>query len=601
MNTNPPFVHRVERVDDIPVLLAILRDKLKVAEILDRHYRSGHRWQGELTFGEVACVWLCYIASEGDHRLCEVRPWAEQRLHTLSACLGKPVRGLDFQDDRLADMLDHLSLDEAPDEHLVWQDCEVELNQHTVRVYNLKTDLFRVDMTTANAYVEASAEMGYFQFGHSKDRDDLPQIKIALSTLDPLGLPMTVFAAPGNCADDPLYVPEIIKVQQAFGQGGKTYVMDCKGAALGIRAYLVSTDDYYLCPLPETIVSVDKRRALLQPVWQGSQPLVQVYRPSEDGHSQELVAEGFSFDVPLTAEIAGEPITWTERRWLVRSLAFAAAQHKQLDRRLHKAQEQLAQLNERKQGKKRLSASELAEAAEEIVKKQRVEGMLNFQVKTSTHTRKIRAYKDRPARVEKQREHRLEVSVDEEAIARAKREMGWRCYATNQLELNLAAVVWGYRGQNRLEDNWPRLKGKPCGLSPMYFQYENRVVGLVLLLSVVLRLLKVVEWTVRKELQESGQTLKGLYPGQPGRKTSRPSAEVLLRALGGINLSIVEAAGQRLTHVTPLTELQRNLLAMWGLPPDLYERLTAPALDSPPELHHLLTLHFAEPPPAMAN
>ena len=37
MNSEIPQVHRVERVDDIPVLLATL-NKLKVAEILDRHY-----------------------------------------------------------------------------------------------------------------------------------------------------------------------------------------------------------------------------------------------------------------------------------------------------------------------------------------------------------------------------------------------------------------------------------------------------------------------------------------------------------------------------------------------------------------------------------
>src|SRR5260370_1687350 len=294
------------------------------------------------------------MVSEANGRLCGVQPWAQQRLLALSACLGKPVRGLDFQDDRLADILDHLSLDENPDEQLVWQDCEVELNQHTVRVYNLKPDFFRIDTTTANAYVEVQSELGLFQFGHSKRRDYLPQIKIALSSLDPLGLPMTVFAVAGNCADDPLYVPEMIKLQQAFSQGGKTFVMDCKGAALGIRAYLVSTDDYYLVPLPETIVSPGQRQALLQPVWQGSQPLVRVYRTSEDGQSEELVAEGFSCDVPSTAKVDGEPVAWTERRWLVRSMAYAAGQHKQLDRRLQKAQEQLAHLDERKQGKKRL-------------------------------------------------------------------------------------------------------------------------------------------------------------------------------------------------------------------------------------------------------
>ena len=74
MDTNEAKVHRVERVDDLPVLLATLKE-MNVAEILDRHFPTGHRWKGELTFGEVACVWICYVASEGDHRLSELEPW----------------------------------------------------------------------------------------------------------------------------------------------------------------------------------------------------------------------------------------------------------------------------------------------------------------------------------------------------------------------------------------------------------------------------------------------------------------------------------------------------------------------------------------------
>src|SRR5690349_25158197 len=100
MSTEPAHVHRVERVDDIPVLLATLK-QLNVAAILDRHYPSGHRWKGELSFGEVACVWVAFIASQCDHRLCCVQGWAAANLHTLQACLGKPVRPLDFHDDRL--------------------------------------------------------------------------------------------------------------------------------------------------------------------------------------------------------------------------------------------------------------------------------------------------------------------------------------------------------------------------------------------------------------------------------------------------------------------------------------------------------------------
>jgi len=142
--------------------------------------------------------------------------------------------------------------------------------------------------------------------------------------------------------------------------------------------------------------------------------------------------------------------------------------------------------------------------------------------------------------------------------------------------------VWGYRGQNRLEDNWSRLKGQPLGLTPMYLQYESRVLGLVLLLGLALRLLSVLEWAVRKKLQEGKQTLKGLYAGQPGRQAKRPSAELLLKAFTGISLAVVEVAGQVAAHLTPLSDLQQKLLDHWGLPSDLYQHLT---------------LHFPEPPP----
>ena len=133
-----------------------------------------------------------------------------------------------------------------------------------------------------------------------------------------------------------------------------------------------------------------------------------------------------------------------------------------------------------------------------------------------------------------------------------------------------------------MEDNYARLKGQPLGLTPMYLQHESRIMGLVLLLSLALRLLSVLEWSLRKKLQEQGQTLKGLYPGQPGRQAKRPSAELLLRAFKGINLTILLVAGQLVSYVTTLSALQLRLLELWDLPSDLYLRLT---------------LHFSEPPP----
>jgi transposase len=577
MNTETPRLICTERVDDLPVLFACLQ-RLRLAELLDRHFPAHHLWKGELSFGEVVCCWLAFLLSQGDHRLYSLQGWAEQHLLTLQACLGKPPRPLDFHDDRLADVLGRLAQQEP------WQAFEADLNRHTVRVYDLKASLFRIDTTTASSYASVLSEHGLLQFGHSKDRDDLPQLKVAVAALDPLGLPVTTVAVPGNSADDPLYVPEIRKVQEAFGKGSKTYVGDCKMAALATRAYLASSQDYYLCPLSEKQLSKERRQEQLLPVWQGRQELLGVYRPAaRPGEEAERVAEGFSCDVMVRAEVNGQLIQWTERRWLVRSLAFAQAQQEKLEGRLQQALEALQKLNQRKQGKRRLTAKQLQAAAEEVVKEQRVEGLLDWRVQTSTRQRTLRRYGSRPEQVVHQQEHRVEAARREEAIEQAKQPMGWQVYATNHLELDLAGVVWGYRGQYRIEDDWSRLKGRPLSLTPMYLQDEARMQGLVLLLSLAVRLLSLLEWQVRKKLQESGEKLKGVYPGQAGRQTSRPSAEMLLKAFKGISLSAVEVAGRVSSLLTPLSPLQEKLLVLWDLPSDLYHRLTTLCFPGSPQ------------------
>jgi len=142
------------------------------------------------------------------------------------------------------------------------------------------------------------SEAGLFQFGHSKDhRPDLPQVKVNLAVLDPLGLPLSTTVVSGEQTDDPLYVPEIGKVQRTLGQSGMTYVGDCKMAALSTRAYLVASGDHYLCPLSSRQLPAQQLDRVLEPVWAGGQPLTPVYRPTQPGTPAEKLAEGFTYEV----------------------------------------------------------------------------------------------------------------------------------------------------------------------------------------------------------------------------------------------------------------------------------------------------------------
>lgn len=154
-----PLVAAIERIDDIPLLLAQM-NKLQLAKLLDEAFPMHGNWDG-LSFGNIVEVWLAYILSEGDHRLNHVESWAEGLLITLQKCLGRNVCALDFSDDRLARVLDALGQDEP------WDDFEVKLGQTILRVYDLKPNRARVDSTTAKSYRASVTDDGLFQFGHS--------------------------------------------------------------------------------------------------------------------------------------------------------------------------------------------------------------------------------------------------------------------------------------------------------------------------------------------------------------------------------------------------------------------------------------------------
>src|SRR5438045_3566318 len=255
MNPPEPCLLRVEVVADLPVLWATL-ERLGLPATLDRYCPAPRHWKGPLTPGEVLAVWLLFLLSRADHCLNHVESWVAQHHGTLSALLGKEVRPACAHDDRLADWLTRLGVGDA------FSHLERDLNQQTIRVYQLPTDLVRIDTTTANSYADVLSGQGLLPFGHSKDDPDRPQLKIAAAILDPLGTPLATAVVPGNSTDDPLYVPAIRSVQQSLGVGGRTYVGDCKMAALATRAFVAASGDFYLCPLSEAQVSRAQRRKL---------------------------------------------------------------------------------------------------------------------------------------------------------------------------------------------------------------------------------------------------------------------------------------------------------------------------------------------------
>ena len=182
-----------ERVDDVALLMGQMV-KMGFVEILDRHLPR-HWQQRRRSGGWTAVIWLAYILTEGDHRKVSVAAYINGMQRTLSGLSGQVIDPLDFNDDRLSHLLQHLSRPRY------WHKIEQDLNARSLAVYDLSSEVIRCDATTVSGEHDVT-DGGLWQFGHSKDDPSRPQIKVLTGSLDPLGMPLATDVLSGERADE---------------------------------------------------------------------------------------------------------------------------------------------------------------------------------------------------------------------------------------------------------------------------------------------------------------------------------------------------------------------------------------------------------------
>ena len=547
----------IERVDDLPLLGMLVRT-MGVAEVVDECMPTHGNWKG-LSPGQIVAGWLLYLMSESDHRLYSVEPWAAERIETLSHVLGVQVGPKDFTDDRLGALLTKLGDDEC------WEKIEDALNRRHLQVFSLPTEVVRLDTTAVSVYHEVEGHT-LIAYGHSKDhRPDLPQLKVMVGALDPLAMPLVTEPVAGNESDDPLYIPAIERVRAGVTQRGLVYVGDNKMEKKATRGHLVAGGDYYLLPLSQ------KRgnKALLQEYVQkalADEGALQVW----EKQGEEWVWRGREWE--REQRYVGDEIevTWCERVLVVQSRRLYEKQRRGLEQRLARAQAKIERLTPPpKQGQRQFrELAPLKERVERILKEHRVEGFLEV-----TYHEEVQEMSGKRSK----KRYRVQVTRREEVLEETYPTLGWRLYVTNvpQERLSMAQAIRLYRGGvPTIEHLFSRLKGRPLGLRPLFLRLEERIKGLVRLLSLALRGLTLLEYQVREALAEEGEALAGLYPGNPKRATSRPTAERLLEAFKGIHLTRLILPQGHVCVISPLSPLQMRILELLRYSPSIYTDLT---------------------------
>ena len=574
-----------ERIDDLPLLVYWLQ-QMRVDAIVDEALGPPHgNWSG-LSYGELAVVFLTHVLMCCTHFLSPVQAWIAQHQASLSHALGKAVQEQDGTDDRLAVLLKRLGEANSP----VAEQIERELGKHLIRAYDLPTETVRIDMTSVSVHHQPQNDTGLLRFGHSKDhRPDLRQFKEALGTLDPCGVPLVTATLSGEQADDPNYLPVWERMVSILGRTNFLVVADCKLASLSNRAHIAHRGGFYLTPLPLT----GNTPALLA-AWVQNPPLPPdpIYLADQSpldppvGHGFE-VERTASFEVERTASgIAPDTKTtfsWSERHLVVQSEVYAQTLRKGLQERLQKARTALEALNH----KPHADQVRLDHLAQAILKRHRVQEYLQLHyaqhVDCQTHyVGPGRPGPKRDTQTTRTCTFTVVASCRTEAIEEFNTLAGWRIYVTNTAthRLSLAEAVQSYRQEWQPEHGFHRLKGGMLAITPLYLRDDDRLRGLLLLLGIALRVLTLSEFVVRRDLWATGDTLKGLYEGNPKRATDRPTGERLFKAFHNITLYRHKTPDRVWYEVTPLSLLHRRILRAMGIPETIYNTPPVPLIRS---------------------
>jgi transposase len=552
-----------EQINDIPLLLGIM-EGMGIRQQIDSQMERHGGWEG-ISIGTIVEIWLSYMLTERDHRLVAVREWGQARQQTLNDLLGIALRATDLSDDRLARVLTHLGNER------VQRRIDAVLVHDWVTVYALPTETIRLDSTSVSVYSEIEDETGLIQRGHSKDhRPDLGQFKVMLSTLDPLGMPLNCAVVGGQRADDPLYIPIYDQTVQTLGRRDVLVVGDSKMAALDTRGHIVAGGSAYLCAyrplgqstdLPNWIEDALAHQADWQTITEA------------DATTGELqtVAAIYEWIRPQTwwNPNADQLYEWTERVLVVRSEQMRQGLIRKAQERLTRLTQALNDLRRpAERGRKRYrTKAALRTKVENLLKTTEMTGLVNVTLTEESLANGTRRWIV------------SSFALDPAAWAAHLERLGWHIYLTNTtpVQYDASALLWHYRHQVLHERSFSRFKTRHLNIRPVFLRDEQRLVGLTWLLCLALRVLTLTEFRVRTALQAHHETLVGLNPAARSQATTQPTTERILQVFSNLTRTFVRMEAHFIRHVTELSPIQRQVLALLNLPDDLYARLATQA------------------------
>ena len=520
-------------------LVAGMFDELGIGDVIDKATQQNPEMR-DLTAGEAVKAMVLNGLGFVNHALYLVPRFFQNK--PTSRLIAPRVAPVQLNDDALGRALETLYAYGVTELYSLIAATAAKRLALTPTFAHLDSTSFHVD-GRYNSAEEPEAEVVHIIRGYSRDhRPDLNQVMLELVVEHQAGIPILMQPLSGNSSD-----------AHEFGQVIKEHIAQLQ-TTYGLT-YLVADSALYsadnLQKFTETRLKwITRVPATLQEAQQAlAQADLQRMAPLTEGYRYHVVPSSYGGVAQRWVLIASEPRQAQAKRTVDKQLLKHSAQEVQAWKKLCRAP----------------FACE-ADARQALVAF--VHGLQATYLHESTVCPTPRYGKRGRPRPDGPPDHvvyHLQGTLASRLAMRQALVEQHSCFilATNELDdraLSPQAVLTGYKGQAHAERGFRFLKD-PCFLaSSLYLKKPERIMALLMVMTVCLLVYAALEYRIRKALKDHDAT----FPNQKGQPVQNPTARWIFQYFVGIHVLLIP--GQWEPLVVNLTEEHQSLLRLLGKP-----------------------------------
>jgi transposase len=518
-------------------------DELGIGDVLD-HATHQNPEMRDLTVGEAVKAMVLNGLGFINHALYLVPRFFQNK--PTSRLIAPRVTPKQLNDDALGRALDTLYASGVTELYSLIAATAAQRLGLAPRFAHLDSTSLHVD-GRYNSAEEPDTEVVHITRGYSRDhRPDLNQVMLDLIVEHQAGIPVLMKPLSGNSSDahdfGQIITDHMAQLQLTYG----TTVLVADSALYSAENLqkLAATRTKWITRVPATLSEAQAVLAQADP---------QMMAPLTEGYRYHIVPSSYG---------------GIEQRWmLIHSEPRQPQAQRTVDKQLLKHSEQ--EVKAFKQLCRTAFACE-ADAQQALVTfAQGLQATFLAQSTIRPTPHYAKRGRPGPGTHPDQVVYQLEGALAMRIAARQARIDQQSCFilATNELDDTLfppQELLAGYKGQARAERGFRFLKDPQFLASSLYLKKPERIMALLMIMTVCLLVYAALEYRIRKALTDHHAT----FPDQKGKPTQTPTARWVFHYFGGIHVLFIPEQWDPL--VVNLTEEHQSLLRLLGKP---YERL----------------------------